>query len=153
MRITLFSSKSPRQSCDVTAKNLRSVISYPLAVINVFVAGALIHLYLHPFSIHRYPQQWTPPFKATLPVAIFFLLSNIYLVVAPFVPPSDGQNVYNDLPYYLHCIVGIGIFVAGAVYWAFWAVLLPKFGKYDLVRETIVEGDGWGRVQFVRMKH
>ncbi|EHK96508.1 putative High-affinity methionine permease [Glarea lozoyensis 74030] len=129
-----------------------NVISYPLAVINVFVAGALIHLYLHPFSIHRNPQQWTPPFKATLPVAVFFLLSNIYLVIAPFIPPTDGQNVYEHLPYYLHCLVGIGIFVAGAVYWVIWAQILPRIGGYELVRETIVERDGWGRVEFVKRR-
>ncbi|CAG8951416.1 hypothetical protein HYFRA_00007331 [Hymenoscyphus fraxineus] len=127
-----------------------NVISYPLAVINVFVGAALVHLYLHPFSIHRNPQQWNPPFKATLPITIFFTLSNIYLVVAPFVPPTDGQNVYKSLPYYLHCIVGIGIFVAGAIYWVVWAKILPRLGGYELVREVVVEGDGWGRAEFVR---
>lgn len=30
-------------------------------------------------------------------------------------PPSEGQNVYDHLPYYLHCVVGIGILLAGAV--------------------------------------
>jgi hypothetical protein len=83
---------------------------------------------------------------------MFFLLSNIYLVVAPFVPPTDGQNVYDHLPYYLHCLVGIGVFVAGAVYWVVWAQILPRVGGYELVRETIVEGDGWGRVEFQKRK-
>lgn len=126
------------------------MISYPLAVINVFVAAALIHLYLHPYSIHRSPQTWAPPFRATLPVVIFFLLSNIYLVVAPFVPPSDGQNVYDDLPYYLHCVVGIGIILAGAVYWLVWAIILPKIGKYELVKENRIGADGWSRNVFAR---
>jgi hypothetical protein len=119
-----------------------SVISYPLAVVNVFVAGALIHLYRFPTSASR-PEPWNPPVRATLPVVVFFLLSNIYLVVAPFVPPSAGQNVYEHLPYYLHCVVGIGILCAGAVYWVFWAVLLPRIGNYELTRETIVREDGW----------
>ena len=127
-----------------------SVISYPLAVVNVFVAGALIHLYLHPFSVNRGPDTWNPPIRATLPVAIFFLLSNIYLVVAPFVPPSAGQNVYEHLPYFLHCVVGIELFVAGAVYWLFWAVILPKTGKYELVRESQFMDDGWTRHVFSR---
>ena len=111
-------------------------------MVNVFVAAGLVHLYLHPFSVHRNPQQWNPPVRATLPIAAFFLLSNIYLVVAPFVPPSAGQNVYEHLPYYLHCVVGIGILLAGAVYWAFWAVLLPKIGGYELVRENRIGSDG-----------
>ncbi|KUJ18813.1 amino acid transporter [Mollisia scopiformis] len=129
---------------------LLNVISYPLAVVNVFVAGGLIHLYLRPFSIHRNPTTWAPPFRATLPIAIFFLLSNIYLVVAPFVPPSAGQNVYEHLPYYLHCVVGIGILLAGAVYWSIWAIILPRIGGYDLIRESKVMDDGWTRNVFAR---
>ena len=130
------------------ANSVLSVISYPLAVVNVFVAGALIHLYLHPFSGSPNGERWQPPIRATLPVAVFFLLSNIYLVVAPFVPPTDGQNVYQHLPYYLHCVVGIGLFVAGAIYWLFWAVILPKLGKYELVRESETMDDGWTRNAF-----
>ncbi|KAF2027847.1 amino acid transporter [Setomelanomma holmii] len=118
-----------------------NVISYPLAVVNVFVAGALIHLYLN-----RSKWNWNPPISATLPVAIFFLLSNIYLVVAPFVPPTDGQSVYESLPYYLHCLVGIGIIAAGGVYWLVWAVILPKIGRYRLERHEVVDDiDGWER--------
>jgi hypothetical protein len=76
-------------------------------------------------------------------VVLFFLLSNVYLVVAPFVPPSAGQNVYEHLPYYLHCVVGIALFGAGALYWVVWAHILPKIGGYKLVRDHIVTADGW----------
>jgi amino acid transporter len=125
-----------------------NVISYPLAVVNVFVAGALIHLYLHPSASHR--PTWAPPFRATLPVVIFFLLSNIYLVVAPFVPPEDGQSIYENLPYWLHCVVGFAVLFAGAIYWFFWAIIFPKFGKYQLVRETSLDSNGWSRSQFIK---
>ncbi len=121
-----------------------------MAVINVFVSFALIYLYLCPFSPNRDPQHWNPPFRATLPVAIFFLLSNIFLVAAPFVPPGTGQNVYEQLPYYLHCVVGIGILALGAVYWLFWAMILPKFRGYKLVREVTRMEDGWTRSIFVK---
>lgn len=93
------------------AYNFVNLISYPLAIINVFVAGALIHLYRN-----RHSWNWNPPLKATLPVTIFFL-SNIYLVVAPFVPPEEGsQNIYESLPYWIHCVVGFGVIFAGGVY-------------------------------------
>jgi hypothetical protein len=85
-----------------------------------------------------------------MPVAIFFLISNIYLVIAPFVPPSAGQNLYEHLPYYLHCVVGAGILLAGAVYWVFWAKLMPRLGGYELVRENKVGRDGWSSSVFVR---
>lgn len=123
-----------------------SLISYPLAIVNTFVAGGLLHLYLH-----RKAWDWYPPINATLPVVVFFLLSNIYLVVAPFVPPEDGQNVYQNLPYWIHCVVGFGIILAGGVYWLFWALILPRVGRYELVRETVVDDiDGWERTVFVK---
>ena len=127
-----------------------SVISYPLSIINVFVSAGLIHLYLNPFSAHRNPQKWTPPFRATLPIVIFFFLSSVYLVVAPFVPPSAEQNVYESLPYYLHFVVGLGIILAGAVYYVFWALLLPKLGGYELAMESSIGSDGWPSNVFSR---
>lgn len=123
-----------------------NLISYPLAIVNTFVAGALLHLY-----INRSSWNWHPPINATLPVVVFFMLSNIYLVIAPFVPPEDGQNIYESLPYWIHCVVGFGVIFAGGVYWVVWAKILPKIGKYELVRETVVDDiDGWERNAFFR---
>ena len=116
---------------------------------NVFVAGGLVHLYLN-----RDKYNWHPPIKATLPVTVFFLLSNIYLAVAPYIPPdTPDQNIYEDLPYYLHCVVGTGIILAGGVYWLVWARLLPWLGGYHLHKETFVQRDGWTRSVFVKIKN
>ncbi|KAK6428186.1 methionine permease [Oleoguttula sp. CCFEE 5521] len=118
----------------------------PLAIVNTFVALGLILLYTH-----RTAYDWNPPFRATLPVVIFFFLSNVYLVVAPFIPPDDGQSIYESLPYWLHCVVGWGIFAGGGLYWLIWAKIVPKIGKYELVREATVDSvDGWERHYFVR---
>ena len=123
-----------------------SVISYPLAIVNSFVAAGLVWLYFH-----RDTYEWHPPFRATLPVAGFFFATNVYLVVAPFVPPDPGQSIYDSLPYWSHCVVGWGVIAGGGVYWLVWAKLLPKIGRYELVRETTVnEIDGWERSYFVR---
>ncbi|KIW30028.1 uncharacterized protein PV07_05807 [Cladophialophora immunda] len=125
-----------------------NVISYPLSIVNAFVAAGLLYLYVKP---QRW--EWSPPIRATWPVTLLFFLSNLYLIAAPFVPPSKGQNVYKDLPYYLHCVVGMGIIAAGGVYWLIWAVLLPRLGKYELVREVEVSPlDGWERNVFSRRK-
>ena len=59
--------------------------------------------------------------------------------------------MYEELPYYLHCLVGIAILVAGAIYWVIWAKIAPKIGNYKLVREVEVEADGWGRGVFRRI--
>ncbi|TIA30117.1 amino acid transporter [Aureobasidium pullulans] len=124
-----------------------NVISYPLSVVNVFVSIALIWIYTH-----KEEFQWNPPVKATLPVAIFFFLSNVYLVIAPFVPPpTPEQNQYTSLPYYLHCVVGLAIIAAGGIYWLFWAVLLPKIGGYRLEKEVHKDAEGWTRNVFIKV--
>lgn len=126
---------------------ISSIISYPLSIINVFVAGGLIHLY-----INRKSWNWQPPFTATLPVAIFFLLSNIYLVIAPMIAPEDGNSVYESLPYWSHVVVGFGVLIAGGVYWLVWAIVLPKIGGYELVRQVVVDDiDGWERNVFAKV--
>lgn len=127
-------------------KKKKSLISYPLSIVNVFVSAGLIYIYLFP---HRHPT-WAPGIRATLPVAVFFFLSNLYLTIAPYVPPDAGESVYEDIPYYLHCVVALGVFAAGAVYYVFWAILLPRLGGYTLVKETIVGRDGWSRSVFVK---
>lgn len=128
--------------------NSRSLISYPLSIVNSFVSAGLIWIYLTRST--RFPD-WSPGIRATLPVTIFFFLSNVYLVIAPYIPPSAGQSVYHQLPYYLHCVVAIAIFAFGALYYLVWAVLLPRIGKYMLVKETVVDADGWSRSVFTRL--
>ena len=59
-----------------------NTITYPLSLINILVSGGLLWVYKN-----RASYEWYPPFKATWPVVSFFFLSNIYLVIAPFVPP------------------------------------------------------------------
>lgn len=127
---------------------LVNLISYPLSIVNVFVSGGLVYIYL---TKEKNFPDWSPGIRATLPVTIFFCLSNMYLVVAPYVPPSAGQSVYNSLPYYLHCVVALGIFALGAIYYLVWAVLMPRFGRYILVKESVVDADGWSRSVFTKM--
>lgn len=123
------------------------MISYPLSIVNIFVALGLAYLYFN-----RDAYNWHPPTRATLPVTLFFLLSNIYLAVAPFVPPdTPDQNVYKNLPYWLHSVVGLGVIAAGGVYWLVWAILLPRLGGFRLEKEVIRGSDGWTRNVFVRV--
>lgn len=124
-----------------------SLISYPLAIVNIFVSYGLIHIYFHRSA---YPD-FLPKIRATLPVTIFFFLSNVYLAIAPYVPPSDGESVYESLPYYLHCVVALGIFAVGGIYWVIWARILPRIGGYKLQVKTIIEDDGWSRSLFVKV--
>lgn len=71
--------------------------SYPLAIINTAISGGLLFLYL-PTAKH---WEWKPPFRATFPVVLFFFLSNVFLTVAPLMPPAPGDRVYVSLPYWV----------------------------------------------------
>jgi hypothetical protein len=94
---------------------------------------------------------WRPPFRASAPVVAFFFFSNVFLAVAPLVPPAPGQSVYIALPYWLHVVVGIGILALGAVYWVLWTRVLPRVGRYQLVRRDEVQDDGVSRSVFVKV--
>ena len=94
---------------------------------------------------------WSPPFRATFPVVAFFFLSNLFLTFAPLVPPAPGQSVYESLPYWLHVVIGAGIFVVGGIYWVIWAKVLPKIGHYQLVKRQEVQYDGVSRDVFARV--
>ncbi|BDD64038.1 hypothetical protein MAP00_008886 [Monascus purpureus] len=127
---------------------LLNLISYPLSIVNIFVSAGLIYIYVT--KARNFPD-WAPGIRATLPVTIFFFLSNIYLTVAPYIPPDEGNNVYKSLPYYLHCVVALGIFGFGALYWIVWTIILPYFGRYVLVRQTVIDADGWSRSVFTHV--
>lgn len=128
-----------------------NLISYPLNVINFLVAVALLYLNV---QAKRGKVQWNAPLKATIPVIIFFGLSSLYLIIAPYIPPAESQKhaVYNDLPYYVHCVTTWGIFFIGFVYWILWTRVLPRVFGYKLHVEEVVGEDGFWRKQFTRIK-
>lgn len=124
-----------------------NLISYPLSIVNVFVAIALLWV-----TTHRAEYDWRAPVRATIPVTVFFLLSNLYLVFAPYAPPdTPEQNQYKSLPYWLHGVVGWGVFAAGGLYWLVWAQILPRLGNYALEKRVVKGEDGWTRNVFVKV--
>lgn len=155
---------------DLTAAFLCTVVSYPFAIVNAFISFSLLYLYT-PWSKKKY--DWKPPFRATWPVVAFFFLSNVFLAVAPLVPPAEGLSPYvslfpeplhvygrcvNDylklyqesLPYWLHVVVAIGVFALGSVIWIVYAVILPRSQGYKLESVEEVGEDGVQRDVFRR---
>lgn len=125
-----------------------NLISYPMNVINTFVGIGLLYL---KWSAHKGHRTWTPPIKVWWPIVAFFTLSSFYLIVAPYIPPTHGQSVYNSLPYWIHPVVTWGIFGIGAVYWLVWTIILPKWGNYTLVFREILGTDGFWRNKFIKV--
>lgn len=125
-----------------------NLISYPLNVVNTFVGFGLLYL---KWNAHKGRSTWTPPIRIWWPVVAFFTLSSFYLIVAPYIPPSAGQSVYNDLPYWIHCVVTWGVFTVGAIYWVLWTVVLPKYGRYTLVVRETLGLDGFWKNRFIKV--
>lgn len=128
---------------------LVNLSTYPGSVMNMFLALALIIIYVR--GKKHYPD-WNPSIKATLPVAVFFFLANLYLIIAPFIPPdTPSENTYKTLPYYLHCVVGIGLLVAGGIWWLFAFKIWPYLRGYVVKTETHTDINGWSRNKIVHV--
>ncbi|OVF09246.1 putative high-affinity methionine permease [Clavispora lusitaniae] len=127
-----------------------NLISYPLNVVNTFVALGLLYL---KYETYKGRRQWKAPITAPWPVVAFFFLCSIYLVVAPYIPPSAGQSVYHSLPYYIHCVVTWGVFAIGAIYWLCWTRIMPRIGHYTLISKEVLGSDGFWRNKFFKVPH
>lgn len=127
-----------------------NLISYPLNVVNTFVGIGLLFLKWRSYKGYR---AWNSPINVWWPVVAFFTLSSFYLIVAPYIPPSADQSVYNNLPYWIHCVVTWGVFGVGGIYWVVWSILLPKYGQYTLVAREILGADGFWRNKFIKVPH
>ncbi|KAL4261032.1 Cellular Amino Acid Transporter [Pleurotus pulmonarius] len=121
------------------------VEGYPQQIINVFIVGGLFWLrYKKPNAVR--------PFKVWWPIAVFFLAAALFLMIAPFLPPANGVGDTPPIPYYVYCLVGIGIMLLGVVYWAVWRVVLPRVFGYNLVPRKEALDDGTVVTLFSRQK-
>ncbi|KAF8437551.1 amino acid transporter [Boletus edulis BED1] len=121
------------------------VEGYPTQIINFFIVIGLFWM--------RWKRPDIPrPFKVWLPLAVFYLAAVVFLIVAPFLRPANGVGDTPPLPYYLYCLVGIGIMFVGVGYWAAWRVLLPKVFGYELVPHKEKLEDGTVVTLFSRQK-
>ncbi|KIP09738.1 hypothetical protein PHLGIDRAFT_66968 [Phlebiopsis gigantea 11061_1 CR5-6] len=117
--------------------------SYPLSLINSFVSGGLLLMHIPSVGLGK-RYDWHPPFTAYRPVIAFFFLSNLFLAVAPLVPPAHGFRPYESLPYWLHMFTGCAISLLGVLYWFVRCRWLPARHGYRVVRERVVQ-DGMPR--------
>ncbi|KAF8169222.1 amino acid transporter [Pholiota molesta] len=121
------------------------VEGYPQQIINLFIVLGLFWLRWKKPDIQR-------PFKIWLPFAVFFFAAAVFLIIAPFLHPANKVGDTPPLPYYLYCLVGIAIMLAGVVYWAVWRVVLPRVFGYALVPRKEVLEDGTVVNVFARQK-
>ena len=80
--------------------------SYCLAIVNTLVSFGLFLLYTSPYKSFN----WNPPFRAPKLVISIFFLSNVFLVLVPFVPPGPDSKTYEHLPYWVSLRPFRGVF-------------------------------------------
>ncbi|KAJ9123357.1 hypothetical protein QFC22_001556 [Naganishia vaughanmartiniae] len=117
--------------------------SYPLNVVNAAVSLGLLATYIPEKYRPEWARSWSPPFRASLPVTLFFTLVSFFLVIVPWIPPNmPSEAVYVNMWYAMAPAVSFGIFAGGAFYWlvSFWAI--PKFRGYKLVAARGELSDG-----------
>lgn len=125
-----------------------NLISYPMNIINFCVSTGLLYIY---WKRSRGELEWDPPIKAGYCVTIFFSLANLYLIIAPYIPPEGDQSVYEHLPYWIHCVVSWGIFGIGGCYYLVTAQILPRIGHYELATKNVLGDDGFWRNEVTKV--
>ena len=75
------------------------VAAYPRCLINVFISAGFLYVHLHLKAVSV--LGWNPPFQAYTAVIWCFLVSNVFLVIVPWIPPAPGYQVYEHIPYYV----------------------------------------------------
>ncbi|KAH9895844.1 amino acid transporter [Cubamyces lactineus] len=110
------------------------VETYPEEIVNFLVVIGLLWL--------RWRRPHLPrPIKVWWPSAVFFLAATVFLLVTPFLRPENGVGDTPPLPYYLYCLVSIGVVAGGVLYWVIWHIVPRWFGyEYVLRKETLSDG-------------
>ncbi|KAL4062806.1 amino acid permease-domain-containing protein [Scleroderma yunnanense] len=113
-------------------------LAYPCSIINLLVSGGLLLLHSRPYK----PYNWDPPYRVPTCLAIFFFLSNVFLLVVPLIPPSAGYEPYEHLPYYSHIVMALSIGLVGVIYWLICFDWMPRIKGYRLVQEVVLDNNG-----------
>ncbi|ODO09525.1 hypothetical protein I350_03128 [Cryptococcus amylolentus CBS 6273] len=87
-------------------------------------------------------------------VVLFFLASNIFLLVMPWVPPPGGLNGGSYSFFYASSsLTGIGIIATCALYFFVWTRWLTKWGNYQLRQTVVTLPDGAVTHQIIKVKN
>ncbi|RDB26314.1 High-affinity methionine permease [Hypsizygus marmoreus] len=88
-------------------------------------------------------------FKAHNSLVVLYLISCIFLLVMPWVPPEPGHADVSFW-YATYCVAGIGLLLCCGLYYWLWIIILPKFGGYQVVEEVEELPDGARNARLVR---
>ncbi|KAJ3568786.1 hypothetical protein NP233_g5490 [Leucocoprinus birnbaumii] len=93
---------------------------YPFAIINTIISFALLSLFFSSSSLEQNEKYgWNKLSLGSLITAIFFGVGNVFLLFAPFIPPPEGSEPYQSLPFWSHAVASWVLLGLGGVWWVF----------------------------------
>ncbi|KAF7591319.1 hypothetical protein BBP40_001695 [Aspergillus hancockii] len=111
---------------------------YPLALFALLLAIGLVVTRVRRTRL-KFPAS---EYRAWDVAVIFSILSNLYMIVAPWYPPSTGATGGDvSFWYATYIVVGLGVIAFCIAYYYFWIKVLPRWGGYEL-RQTILQSEG-----------
>ncbi|KAH8591201.1 amino acid/polyamine transporter I [Bisporella sp. PMI_857] len=110
------------------------VLGYPTALMSLMVTLGL-------FLSRRRTPHVERPFKVWLPIACAFLISQVFLIVTPFIRPEGGKGD-THLPYWLAPFVAVIALFGGVLSWFVWRVVLPAAGNFTWIAYETILSDG-----------
>ncbi|KAK9576096.1 hypothetical protein V6Z92_009378 [Aspergillus fumigatus] len=112
---------------------------YPTNAFALFLAIGLLLTRRHR-KRHNIPPSG---YKAWNVVVGFSILSNLYMVVAPWYPPATGAKGGDvSFWYATYCVVGLGIIGLCGVYYYVYIKVLPRLGGYAFRQIILQMEDG-----------
>ncbi|KAF8638245.1 hypothetical protein AX17_002267 [Amanita inopinata Kibby_2008] len=80
-----------------------------------------------------------------------YLLTCVFLVVMPWVPPEPGQGDVSFW-YATYCVAGLALLAACGLYYWLWIIFLPKLRGYEIVEEVEEQANGVRNARLVRRR-
>ncbi|KAL5339612.1 amino acid permease-domain-containing protein [Aspergillus crustosus] len=118
---------------------VNDLASLPTAIFNLAMALGIYVVWWR----RRKANLPQPEFKAWDVAIVFNILVQTYLLVMPWYPP-DGGEYAGDVSFWYatYAVTGVAILIACAIYYFFWAFLVPKWRGYKLRQEIISLDNG-----------
>ncbi|KAF8678630.1 hypothetical protein AX14_004685 [Amanita brunnescens Koide BX004] len=126
---------------------LLSLGAYCVFIVNTLVSIGLLLIHVKGYNAF----QWDPPVRSPRSIVIAYFVSNVLLLIAPFIPPGEGRVIYQNLPYWSHAVSAFGVALIGLAYWYWFAVWHPRKWGYSLKKQLVVPARGVSRFQILKI--
>ncbi|KAK8085887.1 high-affinity methionine permease [Apiospora hydei] len=112
---------------------------YPSAAFSFMAA---VGLYLVRWRRRRAGLPRSAGFRTWHAVIVFNVLIQLYLLVMPWYPPSEGASADVSFWYGTYIVTGLAILAACGAYYGVWVHAIPRWRGYQLRQQLVDFGNG-----------